>query len=465
MPRSQLIRFIGLVKGLCKSMRQLRQLHAHFITNDSLLPPTVDPRRHTTSTFCYNTLIRAHTLLSHPSPALHLLVEMLRRPLPLDFHSFPFVLKACDQLRDLSFSRSLHSLAVRTGFGADVFFVNSLIRVYSTCGRTEDALAVFNQCQWKDAVSFNTMMDGLIKKGDVDFARELFDAMLAPDAVSWGTLVTGYSQTGQARQAIELFDCMMGLGVRPDNTTLVSVLSACAQLQEVGHGMRVHDLIHELRIEIDSFLCTGLVDMYAKCGQLEAAIEAFNESSERNVCAWNALLLGLAMHGQGQLAFQYFSRMTVDAWVQPDGVTILGVLVACSHSGLVEEACKIFEQMESVYSVVREPKHFGCMTDLLGRAGMVQEAVEMISGMPPNAGDIFVLGSLLAGCRKHENIKVAEKAAQLIIKLFPEDGGVYSVMADVYANANRWSDVVETRTSLSASAAIKSIGYSMIQPR
>lgn len=380
--------------------------------------------------------------------------------IPPDFHSFPFVLKASSQLGSISWARTIHSQALKFGFVADLFVLNSLIKVYFVFNRLRDAQNLFDQSSHKDLVSYNTLIDGYVKAGDIAKARELFNTMPFHDAVSWGTLVAGYAQSDQCNEAIQLFNKMMELDFRPDNIALVSALSACAQLGELEHGKKIHDYIQRYKIQIDSFLSTGLVDFYAKCGYIETAINIFESSQAKSLFTWNAMLVGLAMHGHGQLSLIYFSRM-IEAGIKPDGVTFLGVLVGCSHSGLVDEARKLFDEMESVFGVFRELKHYGCMADLLGRAGLIEEAMEMIEKMP-TGGDVFVWSGLLGGCRIHGNVEIAEKAAEHVMKLKPEDGGVYKMMANVYANAERWEDVVKIRRCFDVRKVNKNAGCSLI---
>lgn len=378
-----------------------------------------------------------------------------------DFHSFPFALKACGLHRDASSASSIHGLALRLGFLPDIFVVNSLIRVYSVSGHINGAFCIFNEFSFKDVVSYNTMIDGLVKSGDVSSARRLFEQMRERDSVTWGTLIAGYAQWDMSKETIELFSLMMESQLRPDNIALVSALSACARLGEMDIGRNIHDYIVQSHVPIDSFLCTGLVDFYAKCGSLQTAIELFEANPRKNLHTWNAIIIGLAMHGEGSRSLGYFSKM-VDCRIKPDGVTLLGVLVGCSHSGLVNEACQIFNEMERVHGVAREPKHYGCMMDLLGRAGLVNEAIDLIREVPEN-GDIYIWGGILGGCRKFGDVKVAEEAAKKVMDFFPEDGGVYSIMAGIYAGADRWEDVVRTRASMSAGPATRKAGCSMIE--
>lgn len=294
-------------------------------------------------------------------------------------------------------------------------------------------------------------------------AREVFDRMPLRDSVSWGTILAGYAGMKQCDETLRLFDQMLRLQLRPDSVALVSALSACAQLGDLARGRHILDHIQRNGIRLNSYLTTGLVDFYAKCGCIEMARQVFDSSTSKNLFTWNALLVGLAMHGCGQLCLDYFARM-VQVGVQPDGVSLLGVLVACSHVGLVDEAQRLFDKMESVYGVRRELKHYGCMADLLGRAGLINEAMELIHKMPMG-GDVFVWGGLLGGCRIHGNVEIAKKAAENVMKVKPDDVGVYSMMVNVYASAELWDDVEKTRRSMGVNKRVinKIAGCSLIR--
>ncbi|CAA0827532.1 Pentatricopeptide repeat-containing protein [Striga hermonthica] len=469
---------IATLKKTCKTSAQVHQVHAQAITGGLFsLHPTFlltqilhsfasSPHSHTTTThpnhatiayltkifslipnpssFDCNAIIRAHTHLSSPSTALDFYTQMRRRSIPPDFHTFPFVLKACGLSGDPhSLAGNLHSELLKFGFSADLFVHNALACAYSKGGDFGLAQKVFEESLSKDVVSYNVMIDGLVKIGEVDRARNVFDEMPERDSVSWATLLAGYAKSTRCAEAVELFDRMVGSKVGLDNVALVSGLSACAQLGDLEKGKKIHDIIRRNRLKVDSYLGTALVDLYAKCGQIKTAEEVFVSCGLKNVSLWNAMLVGLAVHGHGKQLLDYFSRMVKNR-VKPGGVTILGVLVGCSHSGLTNEARKIFSEMEDVYKVPRELKHYGCMADLLGRAGLINEAMDMIEKMPMR-GDVFVWGGLLGGCKIHGNLEIAERAADRVMQVRPEDGGVYSVLAHMYANSGRWDDLVRVR--------------------
>ncbi|KAL9156499.1 hypothetical protein ABFS82_09G081200 [Erythranthe guttata] len=490
--------FITTLRKTCKSITQIQQLHAQTLTrglfsvHPSLLLTQIlhsftfpNPQATTAATgggdciiaytakifnlipdpsaFNYNSIIRAHTLRRSPRTAVVFFSRMRRESVSPDSHTFPFVLKACGLLgNSISLAKSVHSVLLKFGFSVDVFVCNTLACTYCRGGEFDGALKVFEGSLFRDVVSYNVMIDGLVKAGEVDRALKMFDEMPQRDAVSWGTILAGCAKSNRCIEAVELFDRMLDSRVVFDNVALVSALSACAQLGELAKGKKIHDHITRNEIKLDSYLGTALVDLYSKCGCIEIAKDVFRSCPKKNVSLWNAMLAGLAMHGDGISLLQYFSRM-VENGVESDGVTILGVLVGCSHSGLINEAKKIFSEMESVYKVQRELKHYGCMADLLGRAGLINEAMDMIKDMPMG-GDVFVWGGLLGGCKIHGNLEIAEVAAKHVMEVKPEDGGVYSVLAHMYANSNRWEDLVKVRRLRDCRWGIKkSAGVSLIE--
>ncbi|KAK1422097.1 hypothetical protein QVD17_24982 [Tagetes erecta] len=485
---------IQTLKNHCKSISHLHQIHAQIITRglislhhsstshlltlflhtfNSLPPPPHPVSPHyplsifnlitNPTTFSFNTIIRSHTLLSFPQTALFLFVKMRRRCTPVDTHTFPFVFKACAQLKELSVVRMIQSLCFKLGFMKDVFVCNNLVVGYCNCGWIDDAYKVFDESAERDVVSYNVIIDGFVKSGEIERARQVFDEMPVGvrDGVTWGTMIAGCARMKCYDECLSLYDEMIGLGVRYDNVCLVSVLSVCGRMGKLEKGKQVHEHIVCSGIKIDSFLCTALVDFYAKCGCIETARGIFEANNEKNMFTWNAMLVGLAMHGYGESLLTYFDKMVKNG-VKPDGVTFLSVFMGCSHTGLVNEARRLFDEMESAYGVCKERKHYGCMADLLARAGLIKEAMDMIASMPMS-GDVYVWGGLLGGCRLHGNVEVAEKAAERIMEISPEDGGVYSTMVDVYANAKRWDDLTKMRRLRDARRVKKNAGCSLIQ--
>ncbi|XP_031505658.1 pentatricopeptide repeat-containing protein At5g61800-like isoform X2 [Nymphaea colorata] len=379
------------------------------------------------TTFAWNTMIRTYTRCFTAPSAFRFFIRMRRSLVPPDAHTFPFVLKACVLLQ------SIHP----------------------------DAEQLFGEVPRRDIVTCNTMIDGYVKSGEIDCARQLFDDMPTRDVFSWGTILAGYAQNNRFGEVLTLFGLMVAGGVKPDNVAMVIVLSGCGQLEAFKQGRSVHSYIQRRNIRLDVFLYTGLIDMYAKCGCIDNAFRLFLESREKNLVTWNSMIMGMAMHGHAMQALNLFDDMQ-RAEIQPDSITFLGVLVACSHAGLVGLAWKYFASMDTVYKVVPELKHYGCMADLLGRAGLLREALEMIGTMPMKP-DVFVWGGLLGGCRIHGNVEIAENAVKHLLELDPEDGGIYSIMANIYAAAHRWEDVASLRKMMNISGVRKVPGCSFVE--
>ncbi|XP_074281362.1 pentatricopeptide repeat-containing protein At5g61800-like [Silene latifolia] len=479
----------------CKTFSQVHQTHAYGITTGVLSPRncfllsnilstvaqlsaatnvtassdvlnyalSVFNHINSPTSFSYNTMMRVQILLSSPASAICLFTQMRRVSIPPDFHTYPFAIKASGLLHAPLIAATLHSEILKFGFISDIYVLNSIVHVYAKLNCLSDASSLFACSDHKDVVSYNAMIDGFVKAGDFEQARALFDKMTIHDEVSWGTLIAGYARMNFCQEAIDLFNSLLhsSCSSSPDNVSLVSVLSACAKLGDLEQGREIHNYILQNKIRLDSFLSTGLVDFYAKSGCIEIAINIFESSSSKNLFTWNALLVGLAMNGQGKVCLEYFFRMMKDG-IQPDGVSFLGVLVGCSHAGLVSEARKLFQDMEAMYGVRKELKHYGCMADLYGRAGLIREALQMIEQMPIQ-GDIYTWGGLLAGCRKHGIIDVAEDVAKHVKKLCPDDGGVYSVMVDMYANSDLWDNVLQTRHLIKTKRVKKNAACSLIK--
>ncbi|XP_020111834.1 pentatricopeptide repeat-containing protein At5g61800-like [Ananas comosus] len=366
---------------------------------------------------------------------------------PFDPGAFPSLLSAAAAARRLPLGRALHALTLTLGLlpsRRSPLLSNALLAVYAACAAAPDARRAFDEAGARDLVSYNTLLAAYSRAGLAARARALFDEMPRRDPVSWGTLISCYARRGLPREGLALLRRMLATRTPPDDVALASALSCCAQSGALDQGKMIHRYVERHRGSPNVYVATGLVDMYAKCGCIGEATRVFEWSPHRNVYTWNALIGGLAMHGHVDTSLAYFARMRRSG-VRPDGVTLLALLTGCSHAGRVDTAKRLFGEMESVHGVARELKHYGCMADLLSRAGLIAEAAEMIERMPTR-GDAYVWGGLLAGCRIHHgNVGVAEAAAERLLELDPEDSGVYSIMAEIYAAEKRWKDVRRMR--------------------
>lgn len=299
-----------------------------------------------------------------------------------------------------------------------------------------------------------------VKCGCLDGARKLFDKIPEKNTVEWNSLICGYCQTRSLNEVIELLREMHLSNLKPDRFTISSIVSACARMGAFNLGNWVHRLAEKKGIW-DVFIGTALIDMYAKCGFIEAAREMFNQMNERNVATWNAILSGYASHGQAESAIELFSEMR-GSDVRPDSITFLAILHACAHSGFVENGKWCFDLMVKYYMIPPRVEHYGCMVDLLGRAGLLQEAKELIKMMAvkPN---VVVWGALLSACSIHGNTEIGEWAAHHMCELNAMDAGSYVILANLYASAQRFDRVKAVREMMVEKGICKSRGYSMIE--
>jgi pentatricopeptide repeat protein len=230
--------------------------------------------------------------------------------------------------------------------------------------------------------------------------------MPSHDVVTWNAMIFGHAKCGQEQKALELFQQMQHEGVQPDPVTFVGVLHACASVLALEEERCAHEHIIQSSCESDSFVGSSLVNLYAKCGSMEDPQRVFNKMPSRNLVSWNVILAGFAMDGHGKEAFEHFEQMCKEG-IEPDDITFVCVLSACSHAGLVDEGMQCYSSMSEIYRIPAKLEHYTCMVDLLGRTGHLQEPENMIKAMSckPNA---VVWGALLGACRIHGNVKMGE---------------------------------------------------------
>eukprot|EP01018_Ginkgo_biloba_P030298 Gb_17295 [translate_table: standard] len=380
--------------------------------------------------FLWNAMIRGYAWNGTGQEAITLYYQMQQTGIQANNFTFPFVLKACAGLSALQEGREIHYHVISEGLESDVYVGAALIDMYCKCGSIENA-------------------------------RQVFDKMCQRDAVSWNAMIAGYAQNGHANEALLLCHHMQAAGTKLSHATIVSVLPACADLAALQQGKELHDYI--IKNGFESYVNVGnaLIDMYAKSGNIKTARQLFDRMSKRDVVSWNAMIAGYGMHGHGEDALALFSQMQLTT-LKPDHITLVGVLSACSHAGLVDEGWRYFDCMRRDYCIPPRVEHYTCMIDLLGRTGQLEEAHEFIKRMPlePDAG---VWGALLFACRVHCNVELGECVAEYLIELEPKNAGNYVMLSNIYAAAGRWDGVAKVRTMLKDRRVKKSVGCSWIE--
>lgn len=264
-------------------------------------------------------------------------------------------------------------------------------------------------------------------------------------------------------EALDVFHKMLQRGASPNEYTLASALAACANLVALDQGRWMHVYIRKKGIQMNERLLAGLIDMYAKCGELEFASKLFNSERQlkRKVWPWNAMIGGFAMHGKSKEAIEVFEQMKVEK-VSPNKVTFVALLNACSHGNRVEEGRGYFESMAGHYGVKPELEHYGCMVDLLGRAGRLKEAEEIISNMPLTP-DVAIWGALLSACKIHKDIEMGERIGKIVRELDSDHLGCHVLLANIYSLTGNWNEARTLREKIAVSGKKKTPGCSSIE--
>eukprot|EP00253_Pinus_taeda_P010633 PITA_10633 len=289
------------------------------------------------------------------------------------------------------------------------------------------------------------------KCGSIEFAQRWFDKISNKNVVSWNIMISGYVQNGLAIEALILFRNMVVENVTQNCVTAAIVLQACAHLASLQQGMSIHGYILRRHLEVDVFVGNFLIDMYVKCGNVEMAQQVFDKMLRSDVVSWSAMITGYTQSGHAKEALSLFQKMQLEG-LRPNSFTMASVLPACAHlkallEGLVDEGMRYFDFMIQDYCITPSVDHFTCMIDLLGCAGRLSEAQEIIERMPlkPN---ISVWGALLGACRVHRNIKLAQYVAERLFELDPKNVGYYVLLSNIYAASGRWNDVAKVRTMM-----------------
>lgn len=409
----------------------------------------------------WNSLINGYVRAGLPLEALRIYREMEAEGVLPDEVTMVGMVSLCSQLGDLDLGREIHLCIEENGLSLTLPLANALMDMYAKCGDLVAAQFLFDKMETKTMVSWTTMIVGYAKLRQFKVARRLFDEMPEKDVVPWNAMIGGYVQANQCKEALALFHQMLGSNIKPDEVTIVSLLSACSQLGALDVGIWAHHYIEKHNLSLNVALGTALVDMYAKCGNITKALQVFHDIPARNSLTWTAIIGGLALHGNAHDAISHFLEM-INVGLVPDDVTFLGVLSACCHGGLVEQGRNFFAQMSSCFNLSPKLKHYSCMVDLLGRAGLLEEAEELIRSMPMEA-DAVVCGSLFFSCRIHGNVDMGERAARKLLELDPHDSGTYVLLANMYVEARMWEQARKVRKMMRDRGLEKTPGCSLIE--
>lgn len=381
----------------------------------------------------WNTLIVGCVRQGCKQDALLLFKKMHTKNMNIDDFTYPSVLNCFASLNDsnsLKYSKSVHCMAMKTGFVGHVLVCNALMDMYA-------------------------------KRGELGCAFKVFNNMEEKDVVSWTSLVTGYTHNNAHEEALKLFCKMRISGIKPDQIVTASIFSSCAELTVLDFGQQVQADFIKLGLRSSLSVDNSLVTMYTNCGCLEDASKVFASMDTKNVITWTALIMGYAKNGKSKESLVFYKQM-IDSGIKPDFITFIGLLFACSHAGLVDQAREYFDSMVNFYHIKPGQDHYACMIDLLGRSGKIHEAEELLNNMLVEP-DATVWKALLSACRVHGKLELAEKAANTLFELEPQDAVPYIMLSNMYSSMGKWEDAARIRSLMKSRGVSKEPGYSWME--
>ncbi|KAE8716191.1 putative pentatricopeptide repeat-containing protein [Hibiscus syriacus] len=362
--------------------------------------------------------------------AVNLFCQMRQSCVVPNQYTFASTLQACATLGDLDLGKQMHSLVLKVCLNADVFVSNALMDVYAKCGRIEDSM-------------------------------ELFEKSPNRNDVSWNTLIVGYVNCGDAEKALGLFMEMLDNRAQATEVTYSSILCASASLTELELGTQIHSLTVKTNYAENTIVHNALIDMYSKCGRIKDARSVFDKMNERDEVSWNTMISGYSMHGLGMEALKIFQVMK-DRGYKPNTLTFVGVLSACSNSGLLDQGQAYFSSMLQEYGIEPCIEHYSCMVWLLGRSGHLDKALKLIQEIPFKPS-VMVWRALLGACVIHNNVELGRISAQRILELEPQDDATHVLLSNMYATARKWDNVAAIRQNMREKGMKKEPGLSWIE--
>lgn len=389
-------------------------------------------------------MLTAYSHNSDSTSVVELFLDMLRRgrAQPNEF-VYPLVLRACSAGLGLNLFKSVHGHAIKSGFGEFGVLQTSFLDGYARSGDVNIARKLFDGMSERNVVSWTALVSGYARVGKVGNAIALFDQMPERDVPSWNAIISGCAQNGFYSEAVMFFQKMAESCVKPNTTTVFCILSACGHIGMLRLGKLIHGYAYRNHTCFNSFVVNALIDMYGKCGSLKEAQWIFENLSDKSLTTWNSLINCFALHGHSESAISAFDKMR-EAGVVPDEITFVGLLNACAHGGFVNQGLNYFHNMTCEYSIKPSIEHYGCVVDLLSRAGRFLEAIDIINNMKIKPDEV-VWGSFLNGCRIHRQKGLAEIAIKELLELDPDNADYSIMLANLYSENGMWDEVRRVR--------------------
>lgn len=378
----------------------------------------------------WTTIITSYFQMGQEKKGIDAFLQMRESNVSPNEYTYASVISGVANISRLDWGQQLHAHVLHIGLMNSLSVVNSVMTMYSKCGYCESAAIAFHE-------------------------------MTRRDIISWSTIISGYAQGGFAEKVFELLSWMRRGGPNPTEFALSSGLSVCGSIAILDQGKQLHAYVLMIGLDQRAMIRSALINMYSKCGSIGDALEIFKVAENDDIVSWTAMINGYAEHGYCQEAINLFEKIPV-VGLRPDSVTFIGVLSACSHVGIVDLGFQYFDSMTNEYKINPTKEHYGCMIDLLCRAGRLREAEKMIRSMQYEQDDV-VWSTLLRASRVHGDVECGKRAAEKILELDPYCAGTHITLANIYASRGKWKEAADMRKLMRSKGVIKEPGWSWIK--
>lgn len=422
----------------------------------------------TPNSVTWTSLMSAHARCQRHAEVVMVFDKMREKGVRSSGEAVAVALSGCAYLERnaLVIGKKIHGYVVRDGFEWYPFVRNSLVCMYGRLHCRKEAEIIFAETSEKSLVSWNALISSYAASGLCSEAYDVFSQLeksteLKPNVISWSAVISGFASAGMAESSLDVFRRMQLAGAAPNAVTMVTVLASCAELSALDLGKEIH--CHTVRSLMNQNILVGngLLNMYTKSGNLKYGMSVFDRMKVKDLISWNTMITGFGMHGFCEEALTTFADMTKNG-IDPDGVTFVAALSACSHTGRLSEGRELFHRMVNEFKIPPTVEHYACMVDLLGRAGLLREASDLIQEMPfrPNA---CVVGALLNSCRIYGNSAMAEDCITRVLGIKGETTGNYMLLSNIYAATGNWGESAKVRAMTKARGLKKQTGQSWIE--
>ncbi|KAL1554356.1 pentatricopeptide repeat-containing protein, mitochondrial [Salvia divinorum] len=436
----------------------IQQIHCHLLLTKPLFNHIIS------LLVLWNSIIKHYALSRFPRDALSLFKHLgsQRSPFPFDSITYSYLIKACANMKRTDMGSQLHSLSTKVGFDCNVHVQTALVNMYADSRYLVEAKKVFDEMPDRNMVTWNVLLTGFVKWGEIAAARAIFDAMPENNVVSWTGLIDGYTRVNRFHEALHLFRKMVAhKGIRPTEVTLLAVFPSIWNVGSLEFCQTIHGYGEKSGLNVfDVRVVNCLIDAYSRSGSIGSAWQIFEEVDDerKNLVSWTSMISAFAMHGMAGEASDCYKKMESKG-VVPNSITFLSVMSGCSHGGLVVEGLEYYRKMVDDYGIMPEIKHYGALIDMLGRAGRLKEAEKIALGVAMD--NVVVWRTLLGACSFHGDVEMGERVTRRIMEIERRYGGDYVLMSNIFSAAGRFADSERVRKMMDARNASKLAGITL----